>query len=169
VLGFSQLERGNLSIEVRAGDLSKELCQLAERAQPTLDRAGAVIELDVPPDLRASFDKDALARIVGNLIDNAEKYGRDAEDRTITLRAAPAKHDGTDCIEIVVTDRGPGVPTEARAKLFRAFARGVGTDGPAGLGLGLALSQSLARAMGGDLDYRPADGGASFVLRLPPA
>ena len=40
-------------------------------------------------------------------------------------------------------------------------------DGPAGLGLGLALSQSLAQAMGGDLTYRPAPaGGAAFVLRL---
>jgi signal transduction histidine kinase len=165
VLGFSQLERGNLSIEVRAGDLSKELCTLAERAQPTLDRAGAVLELDVPPDLQAQFDKDALARIVGNLIDNAEKYGREAEDRTITLRAVKS----ADTVEITVTDRGPGVAEAARSKLFKAFARGVGTDGPAGLGLGLALSQSLARAMGGDLEYRPLSSGASFVLRLKPA
>jgi C4-dicarboxylate-specific signal transduction histidine kinase len=43
----------------------------------------------------------------------------------------------------------------------------VSGDGPAGLGLGLALSQSLARAMGGELAYRPVpDGGAAFVLTL---
>jgi C4-dicarboxylate-specific signal transduction histidine kinase len=51
--------------------------------------------------------------------------------------------------------------------LFQPFARGVSGDGPAGLGLGLALSQSLARAMGGELVYRPAsDGGAAFALTL---
>ncbi len=163
VLGFSQLERGNLSVEARPGNVGRALCDLAERAQPALDRAGAALELDVPPELDARYDRDALARIVGNLLDNAEKYGRDAEDRTIGLSA----RDAGDHVEVVVADRGPGIAPAARGKLFRAFARGVSSDGPAGLGLGLALSQSLARAMGGDLEHRPsAEQGATFVLRL---
>jgi len=166
VLGFSQLERGNLSVEARAADLGKELCELAERAQPALDRAGAALELDVPPELRARFDRDALARIVGNVLDNAEKYGRESEDRTIGLVARATD----DAVEIVISDHGPGVTLQARTRLFRPFSRGVTSDGPAGLGLGLALSQSLARAMGGELEYRPTPGGgASFVLRLLPA
>jgi signal transduction histidine kinase len=163
VLGFSQLERGNLSVDPQPGELGRALCELAERAQPALDRAGAALELDVPPDLRARFDRDALARIVGNLLDNAEKYGREASDRTIALTARA----GDGGIEIVVRDHGPGIAPAARAKLFRPFKRGVTSDGPAGLGLGLALSQSLAAAMGGELAYRSApDGGAAFVLRL---
>jgi len=166
VLGFSQLERGNLSIDARPGDLGAVLSELAERLQPTLDRAGAIIDLDVSPELRATFDRDAVTRIVGNLIDNAEKYSREADDRTISLRAAAAKHEGLAVVEVTVADHGPGVPASARAKLFKPFARGVSTDGPAGLGLGLALSQSLARAMGGDLEYRDGKAGASFVLRL---
>ena len=163
VLGFSQLERGNLSVEACPGNLGAALCELAERAQPALDRAGAALELDVPPELPARYDRDALARIVGNLLDNAEKYGRDSEDRTIGLAA----HDAGDHVEILVTDRGPGISPAAHPKLFRAFSRGVTRDGPAGLGLGLALSQSLARAMGGDLVHRPTpERGAVFVLRL---
>jgi len=166
VLGFSQLERGNLSVEARTADLGKELGELAERAQPALDRAGAALELDVPPELRAKFDRDALARIVGNVLDNAEKYGRESEDRTIGLVARATD----DAVEIVISDHGPGVTPQARTRLFRPFSRGVTSDGPAGLGLGLALSQSLARAMGGELEYRPTPGGgASFVLRLLPA
>jgi signal transduction histidine kinase len=163
VPGFSQLERGNLSVDLRTGALGEALGELAERAQPMLDRAGAVLALDVPPDLSATFDRDALARIVGNLLDNAEKYGRQAADRTITLAARAAGSS----VEVVVTDRGPGIAPQARARLFQPFARGVTADGPAGLGLGLALSQSLARAMGGELVYRPVpDGGAAFVLTL---
>jgi signal transduction histidine kinase len=166
VLGFSQLERGNLSVEARPGNLGAALGELAERAQPALDRAGAALELDVPPELGARYDRDALARIVGNLLDNAEKYGRDSDDRTIGLCAREAG----DHVEVVVTDQGPGVAPAARGKLFRAFSRGVSSDGPAGLGLGLALSQSLARAMGGDLELRPSSGrGAMFVLRLAKA
>lgn len=161
VLGFSQLERGNLSVDPQVGSLGETLCELAERAEPALDRAGAVLELDVAPDLRARFDRDALARIVGNLLDNAEKYTRGAGDRTIRLAAI----DRGDVVEVVVADRGPGVARGAR--LFQPFSRAVSSDGPAGLGLGLALSQSLARAMGGELVYRDADGGgAAFTLRL---
>ena len=166
VLGFSQLERGNLSVDPKVARLDEELRLLCERAEPALDRAGVVLALDLAPELTAKFDRDALARIVGNLLDNAEKYGRDAVDRTIGLSARASG----DRIEVVVTDHGPGITPQARAKLFRPFTRGVSADGPAGLGLGLALSQSLARAMGGDLEYRAsADGGAAFVLRLAPA
>ncbi|HEY0193296.1 MAG TPA: HAMP domain-containing sensor histidine kinase [Kofleriaceae bacterium] len=160
VLGFSQLERGNLSVEPARGDLSAALRELAERAEPALDRAGCGLALEVAPGLGAAFDRDALARIIGNLLDNAEKYSRQADDRTITLAArAAGAH-----VEIAVTDHGPGVAPGAR--LFRAFARGVSPDGPAGLGLGLALSQSLARAMGGELGHRASPRGATFVLTL---
>ena len=164
VLGFSQLERGNLSVNAQVDALGEALRELAERAEPALDRAGAALELDVSPDVRARFDRDALARIVGNLLDNAEKYSRAADDRTIRL----AVRDKGDVVEVEVADHGPGV-ADAGA-LFRAFSRGVTNDGPAGLGLGLALSQSLAQAMGGDLRYAHADGaGATFILRLPRA
>lgn len=164
VLGFSQLERGNLAVEPQVGSLGEALLELAERAEPALDRAGAALELDVAPDLRARFDRDALARIIGNLLDNAEKYARGADDRTIRVAA----HERGEVVEIVVQDHGPGVAD--RTKLFRPFSRGVTGDGPAGLGLGLALSQSLAEAMGGKLAYRSSEGrGATFVLELPRA
>lgn len=164
VLGFSQLERGNLHVDVQPASLAEALRELAERVQPALDRAGAVLDLDVAPELRARFDRDALARIVGNLLDNAEKYSRGADDRTIRLAA---RQDG-DVVQVSVIDRGPGI-ADPRA-LFEPFARDVGPDGPAGLGIGLALSRSLARAMAGDLTYRAAEGGGTeLVLGLPRA
>jgi signal transduction histidine kinase len=164
VLDFSRLERGNLSVDAQLGTVGETLRELSEHAQPALDRAGAALELDVASDLRACFDRDALTRILGNLLDNAEKYARGADDRTIRLAA----RDLGDAIEILVEDRGPGVADGG--ELFRPFSRGVGGDGPAGLGLGLAMSQSLARAMGGELAYRPrSGGGATFALRLPRA
>lgn len=163
VLGFSQLERGNLSLDARVGPLGEALRELADRAEPVLDRAGVALALDVAPGLTARFDRDALTRIVGNLLDNAEKYSRRADDRTITLAA----RDTGATVEVTVADHGPGIAQQTRARLFQPFARGAAADGPAGLGLGLALSQSLARAMGGELTYQPsADGGATFVLTL---
>ena len=163
VLGFSQLERGHLSVDAQVGPLGEALRELAERAQPTLDRVGATLALEVAPDLRARFDRDALARIVANLIDNAEKYARGSDDRTIRLSAL----DLGDVVEVSIEDHGPGIIDHT--KLFHPFARGAtSSDGPPGLGLGLALSMSLARAMGGELAYKPrGGGGATFVLRLP--
>jgi signal transduction histidine kinase len=161
ILGFSQLERGNLAVEARTALLSDVLCDLAEGARPALERAGARLELDIQRDLRARFDRDALVQIVSNLLDNAEKYARRAADRTIRLAAV----DRGDVSEVTVADRGPGISDSS--KLFQPFSRGVTGDAPAGLGLGLALSRSLARAMGGDLEHRRRDaGGSTFVLLL---
>ncbi|MBZ0238791.1 MAG: histidine kinase, partial [Deltaproteobacteria bacterium] len=56
-----------------------------------------------------------------------------------------------------------------RRRRFQPFARGTGDDGPPGLGLGLALSQSLAQAMGGELSWKDQAPGATFVVRLPAA
>ena len=146
----------------QVGALGDALRELAERAEPALDRAGAVLELDVAPELRARFDRDALARIVGNLLDNAEKYARDAEDRTIELVA----RETADAVEIVVADHGPGVADSTR-RLFRPFSRGVAPMAPRASASGSRCRKSLARAMGGELDYRRRDGGgAAFVLRL---
>lgn len=163
VLGFSQLERGNLSLTPADGDLTAVLRELVARAEPALDRLGAFVEVVMPAALPARFDRDAVMRIVGNLLDNAEKYARAAEDRTITLAAA-ATAGGA---EIAVRDRGPGIDPLTARRLFRPFSRGAGPDRPAGLGLGLALSRSLAEAMGGSLEYRRAGEQTEFLLRLP--
>jgi signal transduction histidine kinase len=163
VLGFSQLERGDLAVHPHAGDAADAARGVIDRARPTLERAGMTIDVDLPDALPARLDDDAVARILGNLLDNAEKYsrGRDTRRVSITGRAA----DKT--VEIEVSDSGPGVAAPAR--LFTPFSRGVDGDGPAGLGLGLALSRSLARAMGGDLVHRATSDGATFVLVLPQA
>ncbi|HKY21144.1 MAG TPA: HAMP domain-containing sensor histidine kinase [Vicinamibacterales bacterium] len=162
MLGFAQLERGDLSVDAQVGPFGELLHDLAERARPALARAGTVLEIDIAPALHARFDRDAVARIIGNLLDNAEKYARGAHDRAIRLEALQRG----DVVEVSVEDRGPGIADST--KLFRAFSRGVRGDGPPGLGLGLALSMSLARAMGGELTYKPRDGGgARFVLQLP--
>lgn len=162
ILGFSQLESGNLAVDAQHGPLTGVLCELAEGARPALDRSGATLELAVAADLHAYFDRDAVARILSNLLDNAEKYARRSTNRTIHLTAA----DREDVVEVTVADRGPGV--HESSKLFHPFSRGAGgREVPAGLGLGLALSRSLARAMGGDLEHRPRDGGGStFTLWL---
>jgi signal transduction histidine kinase len=164
VLDFSRLERGNLTVTPRAGDAAPVVRAAIERARPALERGGVVLETEIPDALPAQLDDDALARILGNLLDNADKYGR-AGDRTITVTAV---RDG-DRVTITVRDGGPGVRAGTQQAIFQPFTRGVSDDGPPGLGLGLSLSRSLARAMGGDLALRPGGPGATFVVTLAAA
>jgi signal transduction histidine kinase len=66
--------------------------------------------------------------------------------------------------EVTVRDSGPGLDAEARERLFEPFF----TNKPRGTGLGLAVSQTIARAHGGEIVAEPpGSGGACFVLRLP--
>jgi signal transduction histidine kinase len=98
-----------------------------------------------------------------NLIENALKYA--PAGSTIELRA---RRDGN-ALELRVADRGPGVPTAERDRIFEPFYRPAG--GPpdvGGAGLGLSIARRLAEAQGGTVRYEPREGGGSlFVVRLP--
>ncbi|MFZ2639519.1 MAG: HAMP domain-containing sensor histidine kinase [Verrucomicrobiia bacterium] len=165
VLGFTRLERGTLQVRLEPGDLGVVARESVARQQPALEAAGArvetVIEDDLPP---VCFDRDAVAEILQNLLDNAEKYSRAAADRTIHVTVA---RDGGE-VALAVADHGPGVSAAMRHRLFRPFARGDGRDLPAGLGLGLALVQALARAHGAKIRCNDAPGGgAVFTVKFP--
>jgi signal transduction histidine kinase len=162
MLGVSQLERGNIRVDSKSGDVVEVVNDVITSVQPGIAGNGASIEFRHPESAVAHFDRDALTRIVANLLDNAEKYSR-SNQRDIVCEIAST----ADLIAVRVIDHGPGVTVVAR-RLFKPFQRGAVVDGPAGLGLGLALSRTLARAMGGDLVYRRnADDTTTFELQLP--
>ncbi len=144
---------------------------LVERLRPPLERRAHEASADLRIDAgdaetaRVFVDADAVGQILFNLIDNACKYGCAGADARIDLCAR--RRDGR--IEIQVRDHGPGVTAAARSGLFSPFDRG-GREASAtpGVGLGLALSRELARAMRGDLRYQgDVAPGASFLLVLP--
>ena len=165
VLDFTRLERGNLAVAPRPGDLGAAVSEIVQRIAPTLASHGATIDATLEPgSLDARFDRDAVAQIVSNLVDNAEKYTRTAADRAIAVHVARAPGG----VRVSVRDHGEGIPPAQRRRMFRAFSRGNGADQPAGLGLGLALTRALVEAQRGRVDYRDADGGgAEFGVTLP--
>jgi two-component system, OmpR family, sensor histidine kinase KdpD len=162
VLGFTRLERGTLVVHPSAGDIAVPVRESVVRQQPALEVAGARIELDIPDNLPlVKFDRDAVAQIVQNLLDNAEKHTRSAINRSIHL----ALVGNGDCVALSVSDHGNGVPTEVRRHLFHPFTRGNHTDAAPGLGLGLVLVKALAEAQGATVAYSDADGGgAKFTV-----
>ena len=110
-------------------------------------------------------DRKRLKQIISNLLSNAIKYNRQGG----WVRVAVFAHEGT--VELSVADSGPGLDQAQQARLFNPFDRLGAQSGPvAGTGLGLALSQQFAQAMGGSIGVHSRAGeGATFSLRLPAA
>jgi signal transduction histidine kinase len=170
VLAYSRLERGRRRRQSETLELAGLLDRVADRLARRAENAGMTLHTDADDScerLSVRVDVSAVEQILLNLVDNSCKYAASADDRRVHLEAGQA--DGKAFLR--VRDHGPGVSTVEARKLFRAFsksARDAAHSAP-GVGLGLALSRRLARAMGGDLVLGPCDDGASFTLILPSA
>jgi signal transduction histidine kinase len=167
LLGFSKLERGELTLYPKAGDLAAAVRDSLGRLGPALEAGGATLDASITDSLPSvRFDRDAVHQILQNLLDNAACHGRTAVDRTIHV----VLDRGTvgPCLSVI--DHGPGVEPALRDKLFHAFVRHASPDAPDGLGLGLALVRALARAQNASVAYADeAGGGSRFTVTFPVA
>jgi len=171
VLEYARLGRADRGAAVRR---TERLGELMERIVPTLRGRAAQsgVVLSAPDRLEENVgsmvvevDAVSVERILVNLVDNACKYAPGSL-LTVSVRGA-----GSD-VEIDVEDFGPGIPGEQRGRLFQPFERGrsLAHATTPGLGLGLALSRTMARRMGGDLRLtKSSPGGSVFTLRVPKA
>jgi signal transduction histidine kinase len=107
-------------------------------------------------------DPEALTRVLRNLIDNAVRAAGDDGSIALELQRSHAE------VRATVSDDGPGVPAEARERIFQGFVRLNGNAG-AGTGLGLAIAQAIAQQHRGSVTCEPCDSGARFTLELPAA
>jgi two-component system OmpR family sensor kinase len=142
-------------------DLRTLVATAVERAAAIGVDRGVTVELAPGPRLTAEIDPEAIAIVIDNLIRNAVDHSPAGAVVTVSVTL------GT---QLVVEDRGPGVPRELRTRIFEPFARGRVTDRTAGtgLGLGLAICRRIVDGHRGAIyvDDRPG-GGARFVVRLP--
>ena len=120
--------------------------------------------VSVNPELRIHADLDKAQQILINLLANALKFT--PAGGTISLEVDPQD----ECVAISVNDTGIGVPEDQLERIFEPFAQAkralVVSD--SGVGLGLAISRQLARAMDGELTVKSTVGtGSSFTLTLP--
>jgi signal transduction histidine kinase len=147
VLDFSRIQRGRKKYAFNAGDINKCVIDVVEMMRPYAMLKGFSIRTESGQIEESTFDADAVTQIVVNLLDNAIKYARDAEDKTIIVRT---KSDGKFTL-IEVEDHGPGVPQRQRNKIFEQFYRSAAeaTRETAGTGLGLALVKKFAEAHNG--------------------
>lgn len=115
-------------------------------------------------DIEAIGEFRRILQILLNLVGNAINYSPAGSRVEVTVGEFSAER-----VTISVSDEGPGISEEQRARVFEKFER-LGRDGDGGSGLGLYISQRLANAMGGELQVESEAGaGATFTLYLPRA
>ena len=169
VLAYARLERGRSRASVERLRFEHLLDQVREPLEQRAEHGRMDLAVEIDDAARVAHvcvDPSAFERIVFNLVDNACKYAASGEKREVRIAATRAGKQ----LVVRVRDYGPGIAAADLRRLFRPFhksARDAAHSAP-GVGLGLALSQRLAHAMGGDLylDATVRDG-ACFVVTLP--
>jgi signal transduction histidine kinase len=164
ILDFSRIEAGRKEYDFRETDMRELVCNTLESYRYQIEQHGFTLEEkigEVPP-LRV--DREAMARSLVNLVNNALKYSQDRKYIGVKLY----RENG--CVKLEVIDHGIGIPANEQHKIFEKFYR-VGdplVHNTKGSGLGLSLVQHIAQAHGGDVGVDSAPGaGSKFTITLP--
>jgi signal transduction histidine kinase len=145
-------------------ELAALATEVAELYTPLIEEKRASFVVDAPPGLSVNGDPHLLAQAIGNLVDNAVKYT--PRLGAVLLRIVPSM---AGYIEIIVGDNGPGIADAEKLLVTQRFYRCRGTDGEAGIGLGLSIVDAVARLHDGSLTLCDNHPGLKAVLRLPAA
>ncbi|MFJ5262120.1 DUF4118 domain-containing protein [Streptomyces sp. NPDC088387] len=156
LLDMSRLQTGTVTPIIRDIDVD-EVVPVALGGVPEQS-----VELDIPETLpMVAVDAGLLERSVANLVENAVKYSPPERPVLVAASALAGR------VEVRVVDRGPGVPDDAKERIFAPFQRYGDAPRGAGVGLGLAVARGFAEAMGGTLTAEDTPGGGlTMVLSL---
>jgi signal transduction histidine kinase len=159
LLTVSRIEDGVIPLQWERTD-PREL--LAEATSASGMSGRLLVEVGPVRDVRC--DRDAIVRVLTNLLDNARKYAPDGSRVHVTLSLEG------DLVRFAVADEGPGIPEDERDEVFERFRRLDGGSSKPGEGLGLYICRGLVEAHGGSIrvDDGPK-GGAEFSFTLPRA
>jgi two-component system, OmpR family, phosphate regulon sensor histidine kinase PhoR len=164
LLTISRLESGQITLQLRALPLRPFVGGLLAELQSRANERGTKIINEIPESLAGRADPDRLEQVVVNLVENAVKYGR-AKGRVTVRGRAVGGH-----VELCVADDGPGIPPEARERVFERFYRvdKARSRDAGGTGLGLSIVKHIIQSHGGKVwvESEPSQG-AQFYFTLP--
>lgn len=142
-------------------DLSAVCAEVWELYEPLAEDKGLVAEAKVAPGLRVLGDRNLIAQVLSNLLDNAIKYCAAGDRLTLDLAEAGDRH------VMRVADTGPGLPEDIRAEAFERFVRAERDRGIKGHGLGLALVRAIAARHGARMVLPEGKGGFALEIQWP--
>ena len=165
ILDFSRIEAGRKEYEFKETNLSELVCSTLESYRFQIEQNGFAFEENIAPDIPpVNVDREAIARSLLNLVNNALKYSKDKKFIGVRLYRANGS------VKLEVADHGIGIPASEQDKIFEKFYR---CGDPLvhnikGSGLGLSLVRHIARAHGGDVLVESApEKGSKFTIELP--
>lgn len=160
LLTIAQTDQGKLPLRLAPVDIGEVLDGVALRFARRAEDGGREIEVRAEPGLRASVDRLRIDQALGNLLDNALRYG----SGNVGLSAI--RHAGS--LEIHVQDHGPGFGEDFLPRAFERFSREDASQRNGGSGLGLSIVDTIVRAHRGEAHVANGkDGGADVWLMLP--
>jgi signal transduction histidine kinase len=164
LLDVSRVLTGKLEVRLEPCDLGALAAQVADDHREPFQREGTTLQVDASP-VQVQGDAVRLTQAIGNLLHNANKFAAGGKVQLATWRDEAAGE-----AVLRVQDDGPGIPDELQPLLFQPFAQGPqdAARSKGGLGLGLALTRTIAELHGGRIAAVNVEGGgARFELRLP--
>ena len=171
VLAIARLQAAGQAPDQSVFDPSELAADLADLYEPTCEDKGLDFGSELSRDLQVRGNREFLAQALANLLDNAVKYTPAGGAIMLRVRRRSSGE-----IEFSITDTGPGVPDEDRARVVERFVRLENSRSEPGSGLGLSLVAAVAEAHGGRLELSEGPGkvgemgpGLRVALILPRA
>jgi two-component system, OmpR family, sensor kinase len=165
LLDLSQIESGQLRLQVQPVDLAELLRTHAARHAAMAVRKKVDIVLDIAPDLPTlALDPGKMGQVLDNLLDNAVKYSPPGGRVAVTLQATDAQ------LRLTVADQGAGIHPDDLPRLFEPFSRTRArpTAGESSTGLGLWIVRRIVQGHGGTVGVASTPGqGSRFTVDLP--
>jgi signal transduction histidine kinase len=167
LLELARLEGGGGGLREEAVSVSSLLERISNRHAPVVTEKHIALRVSQDPAVDSvRGDQNRLEQALQNLVANAVRHTPEGGTVWVTASA------GTDAVNFVVEDTGPGVPADQLARVFDRFYKvdesRTGTAVPSGSGLGLSIVQAIVTRHGGTVEVsNRAEGGARFVIRLP--
>jgi signal transduction histidine kinase len=163
ILSFSKHRQNKLSVSQAPVVIDEVVEGVLEQFEPLFQAKGIEAEAKLSAPHPVPADKDAIGQILANLLSNVEKYAAVGKHVEIESKEEP------DALTVTVRDRGPGIASAHRTRIFDPFYRVSDklADGVTGTGIGLTIARELARLHGGDLLLLASERGSTFQLTLP--
>lgn len=162
LLDFQKLQAGKMDLLIRETDLNEVVRESIGLISSFAQAKDVSVDFDGMTPYMVPCDAGKIAQVIGNFLSNAVKFTKRGTRVSVRVETG-----GSEFLQVIVDDCGPGVPIEDRERIFEAFEQ-LRTRQQQGTGLGLAICKLVADAHGGAVGVESNEqGGARFWLRLP--
>jgi PAS domain S-box-containing protein len=168
-LELARADAAQLELHHEAVDMRETIQEVANEYGAQAEAKDQEMTTEVAPDTPSiTSDATRIRQVVGNLLSNAIKYTPEQGHIDVRVSASDGNTPAAgEWIVVDVSDTGPGIPSDQMQMLFQEFTR-LNPEAAGGAGVGLAISQRLARALGGRITVESTEGkGSTFRLWLP--